>query len=86
MHLDQVAAGIEPGDEVVILVSEGPEPQSMPNEIGQDGQPSLLVDLDLTYGSLALYFGLEPHMTCLGKVVGGGMPLAVYGGKQLRQA
>ena len=27
----------EAGDEVVILVSEGPEPQSMPNVIGQDG-------------------------------------------------
>jgi glutamate-1-semialdehyde 2,1-aminomutase len=27
-------------------------------------------------------FGLSPHLTCLGKVVGGGMPLAVYGGKR----
>jgi serine/threonine-protein kinase len=27
----------EPGDEVVILVSEGPEAQEMPNVIGQDG-------------------------------------------------
>lgn len=27
-------------------------------------------------------FGLEPQLTCLGKVVGGGMPLAVYGGKR----
>ena len=27
-------------------------------------------------------FGLKPQMTCLGKVVGGGMPLAVYGGRQ----
>jgi len=26
--------------------------------------------------------GVTPDMTCLGKVVGGGMPLAVYGGKQ----
>ena len=34
---------------------------NLANEIGQDGQPALLVDLDLTYGSLALYFGLEPH-------------------------
>jgi serine/threonine-protein kinase len=28
---------VEAGDEVVILVSEGPEPQSMPNVIDQDG-------------------------------------------------
>ncbi len=27
-------------------------------------------------------FGLRPAMTCLGKVVGGGMPLAVYGGRK----
>jgi glutamate-1-semialdehyde 2,1-aminomutase len=26
-------------------------------------------------------FGLRPDMTCLGKIVGGGMPLAVYGGR-----
>jgi glutamate-1-semialdehyde 2,1-aminomutase len=26
--------------------------------------------------------GLVPDMTCLGKIVGGGMPLAVYGGKR----
>lgn len=26
--------------------------------------------------------GLRPDMTCLGKVVGGGLPLAVYGGKR----
>lgn len=34
---------------------------NLANEIGQEGRPSLLVDLDLTYGSLAVYFGLEPH-------------------------
>ena len=27
-------------------------------------------------------YGVEPDLTCLGKVVGGGMPLAAYGGKQ----
>ncbi len=27
-------------------------------------------------------FGMTPDMTCLGKIVGGGMPLAVYGGKR----
>lgn len=26
-------------------------------------------------------FGIRPDLTCLGKVVGGGMPLAVYGGR-----
>ena len=27
-------------------------------------------------------FGLRPDLTCLGKVVGGGMPLALYGGRR----
>ena len=33
-------------------------------------------------GSAQGRFGLTPDMTCLGKVVGGGMPLAVYGGRR----
>ncbi len=32
-------------------------------------------------GAQGLY-GIRPDMTCLGKIVGGGMPLAVYGGKR----
>ncbi|MGN1401301.1 MAG: glutamate-1-semialdehyde 2,1-aminomutase [Bacillus sp. (in: firmicutes)] len=27
------------------------------------------------------YFGIEPDITCLGKVVGGGLPVGAYGGK-----
>ena len=26
-------------------------------------------------------YGLAPDLTCLGKIVGGGMPLAAYGGR-----
>jgi glutamate-1-semialdehyde 2,1-aminomutase len=32
-------------------------------------------------GAQALY-GIKPDMTCLGKIVGGGLPLAIYGGKR----
>ena len=35
----------------------------------------------LARGGAQERFGLCPDMTCLGKVVGGGMPLAVYGGR-----
>lgn len=35
----------------------------------------------LAAGGAQERFGLRPDMTCLGKVVGGGLPLAVYGGR-----
>ncbi len=34
----------------------------------------------LSIGGAADYYGITPDMTVLGKIVGGGMPLAVYGG------
>jgi glutamate-1-semialdehyde 2,1-aminomutase len=36
----------------------------------------------LSAGGAQGLFGMKPDLTCLGKVVGGGMPLAVYGGKR----
>jgi glutamate-1-semialdehyde 2,1-aminomutase len=36
----------------------------------------------LARGGAQERYGLRPHLTCLGKVVGGGMPLAVYGGRR----
>ncbi len=33
-------------------------------------------------GGAGKYYGVTPDMTALGKIVGGGMPLAVYGGKR----
>jgi glutamate-1-semialdehyde 2,1-aminomutase len=36
----------------------------------------------LARGGAQERFGLRPHLTSLGKVVGGGMPLAVYGGRR----
>lgn len=35
----------------------------------------------LAPGGAQELYGLSPSMTCLGKVVGGGLPLAVYGGR-----
>src|SRR5699024_12190021 len=28
------------------------------------------------------YFGITPDLTCLGKVIGGGLPVGAYGGKR----
>ena len=36
----------------------------------------------LARGGAQERYGLKPHLTCLGKVVGGGLPLAVYGGRK----
>ena len=34
------------------------------------------------YGCAQGYFGIEPDMTCLGKVIGGGLPVGAYAGKK----
>lgn len=36
----------------------------------------------LSLGGAQEYYGIKPDMTALGKIVGGGMPMAVYGGKK----
>ena len=36
----------------------------------------------LCYGGAAEHFGITPDLVTLGKIVGGGMPLAAYGGKE----
>ena len=36
----------------------------------------------LRYGGAQEYFGVRPDMTTMGKIVGGGMPMAAYGGRK----
>jgi glutamate-1-semialdehyde 2,1-aminomutase len=36
----------------------------------------------LAPGGAQQRFGIRPDLTCLGKIIGGGMPLAVYGGRR----
>lgn len=36
----------------------------------------------LSLGGAQQYYSITPDMTCLGKIVGGGMPMAVYGGRK----
>lgn len=35
----------------------------------------------LAYGGAAERFGVVPDLTCMGKIIGGGLPLAAFGGK-----
>ena len=35
----------------------------------------------LAYGGAQEFFGIMPDLTCLGKIIGGGLPVGAYGGK-----
>ncbi|MDT3699637.1 MAG: glutamate-1-semialdehyde 2,1-aminomutase [Thermincola sp.] len=36
----------------------------------------------VAYGGAQVRFNIEPDLTCLGKIIGGGLPVAAYGGKK----
>ncbi len=36
----------------------------------------------VAFGGAQAYFGIKPDMTCLGKVIGGGLPVGAYGGRR----
>jgi glutamate-1-semialdehyde 2,1-aminomutase len=36
----------------------------------------------VSFGGAQSYYGIDPDMTCLGKVIGGGLPVGAYGGKK----
>src|SRR5215470_733927 len=35
----------------------------------------------VAYGGAQALYGITPDLTCLGKVIGGGLPVAAYGGR-----
>jgi glutamate-1-semialdehyde 2,1-aminomutase len=42
----------------------------------------VITGLRLALGGAQEYYGIEPDLTTLGKVIGGGMPVGAYGGKK----
>jgi len=36
----------------------------------------------LAYGGAQSVYGVDPDLTCLGKIIGGGLPVGAYGGKR----
>ncbi|MBM4136998.1 MAG: glutamate-1-semialdehyde-2,1-aminomutase [Nitrospira sp.] len=36
----------------------------------------------VSYGGAQAFYGIKPDMTCLGKVIGGGLPVGAYGGRK----
>lgn len=56
-------------------------------EITEENGTILIFDEVITgfrlgYGGAQEYYGIKPDMTTLGKIIGGGMPLAAYGGRE----
>jgi glutamate-1-semialdehyde 2,1-aminomutase len=41
-----------------------------------------VVSFRLAYGGAEEHFGITPDLCCLGKVIGGGLPLGAFGGRQ----
>jgi len=37
----------------------------------------------LSYGGAQAFYGINPDLTCMGKVIGGGLPVGAYGGKKV---
>src|SRR5580658_4812269 len=60
--------------------------EAIVNECASSGAVSIFDEVmtgcRVSRGGAQELFGLRPDMTCLGKIVGGGMPLAAYGGKR----
>ncbi|MBU2539387.1 MAG: glutamate-1-semialdehyde 2,1-aminomutase [Proteobacteria bacterium] len=42
----------------------------------------VITGLRLAQGGAQEYFGIMPDLTCLGKIIGGGLPVGAYGGKR----
>jgi len=36
----------------------------------------------VSFGGAQAHYGIKPDMTCLGKVIGGGLPVGAYGGRK----
>jgi len=42
----------------------------------------IITGFRLTYGGVQDVFGVKPDLTCLGKIIGGGLPVGAYGGRR----
>lgn len=42
----------------------------------------VMTGFTVSYGGAQAYYDIKPDMTCLGKVIGGGLPVGAYGGKK----
>ena len=85
---DAIAAVIvEPVAGNMGLVPPNPGFLETLREVTRDHGIILIFDEVMTgfrvaYGGAQSLFGIEPDLTCMGKVIGGGLPVGAYGGKR----
>ena len=83
---DLAAVILEPVPANMGVVPPKPGFLEMVREITERHKIVLIFDEVITGFRLALggaqeYFGIMPDLTCLGKIIGGGLPVGAYGGK-----
>ena len=86
-HADEIAALIVepvPANMGVVL----PEPgflQFLRELTAREGTllifDEVITGFRLAFGGAQMYFGVVPDLTCLGKIIGGGLPVGAYGGR-----
>lgn len=66
-----------------------PQPEFLKNlhKLTQETGALLIFDevitgFRITYGGAQSFFGIKPDLTCLGKIIGGGLPIGAYGGRR----
>ena len=84
---DTAAVILEPVAANMGLVPPGPNFLQGLRQFTKERNILLIFDEVITgfrvsYGGAQQWFGITPDLTCLGKIVGGGMPLAAYGGRK----
>jgi glutamate-1-semialdehyde 2,1-aminomutase len=85
---DEIAAVIvEPVAGNIGCVPPGPDFLAGLREVTRQYGALLIFDEVMTgfrvaYGGAQAHYGITPDMTCLGKIVGGGLPAAAYGGRR----
>jgi glutamate-1-semialdehyde 2,1-aminomutase len=88
MHPDEIAAVIvEPVAANMGVVLPKPDFLQGLRQLSQDSGALLIFDEVITgfrliYGSAQIVYGVTPDLVCLGKIIGGGLPIGAYGGRR----
>src|SRR5437879_6327022 len=84
VELAEAIATAYPSMELVRLVSSGTAPAMSAIRVprGATGRDPLATGFRVAYGRGQELYGVRPDLTCLGKIIGGGLPVGAYGGRR----